>query len=306
MAHRSVLLAKHEASPGNAISLSGSDGVFNVRNCRITPDISFETREGQGSPSPMAGVIGGQLGTCEFDVDCFGGASAGWAATFLPPCGFGNSSGAFTLDSRPPEAGSSTTKNLTLGHYIDGIFHRLHGSMGSARFTIIPGVVAVAHFMFRGIYTRFSDVALPAPTYPSTAPLRAAACAFTIGSASPKFSQLVIDMNNQLTPREDVVAGVQGYHSVVIAGPRNITVAFDPEAQLVANYDPMGDFIDAVRRAFSLAIGSSGNRVTFAGPKLQLTKVDTGARGNMYTMPIEGQFTKSVSGGEDEFTITTD
>lgn len=301
---RRVLAAKIESSVGTAIAIGAADGVFNVFNTVIQPDIPFEEREGQAGFSPLPGVLGTRSGTVEFDIDIFGGATAAWATTFLPACGLYNTAGVYALDSKPPEASGSNTKTLTIGVHEDGVLKKLHGCMGNVKFTIKSGFVARAHFMFKGLWNAPTDVALVAPTYPTTSPLRSASMTMTVGSYSPKYQEMTIDLGNDVQLREDPTT-LQGLHSAVIVG-RRIVGTMDQEAQLVATYDPHGDWIAGTQRALSAIIGSSGNRITFAAPKLQITKCSEQSRNNIATDPIEFQLNRSASAGEDELVVTLD
>lgn len=305
----SVLAASIEATPGAAESLDATDGVFNVFNAEIQPDIEYDPREGQGdSISPIVGAMGARAGTATFEFDLQGGATApDWAATFLPACGLGNTNGTFALDRRPPEAAGSKSKTITIGMYRAGLYKQLHGAMGNAVFIFRPGQVGRIRFTFRGIWTTPSNVALIAPNYPAPgSTLRVASGAVTIGSFAPKFSELTIDMGNEIVLRPDP-ATLSGYHSAVITG-RRISGQLDHESTLSGSHtssvwDVWADMLARTTRALSIALGSTGNQFTLTAPALQITNVQEGERNGIQIENTSFELVRSLDAGEDEMQI---
>jgi hypothetical protein len=300
------MAAKHETTVGTAIALSAADAVFNVFDATMQPSSEYTERKAQGAGlSPLPGVLGGQSGTCTFMVELTGGATVpAWAATFLPACGLKNTSGVFTPESIPPEGASSGAKTLTIGLYEDGKLKKLHGAMGNAVFNFVAGKVVSIEFTFTGVWDAPTDVALLAPTYPTTAPLRFAAAALTIGSVSPAIAEMTLDLGNVVTLREHQDQ-VSGFHSAVITDRRlNGTITL--EAAKVATYDPYGDWLARTERALAFALGSVGNRAQFAAPRLQLTGPQEGERNGLQTDALAYQLNRSAAAGDDELTLTLD
>lgn len=311
MRRKRVLLAAIESTPGTAESLDAGDGVFNIYAPDTQPEISFEPREGQGVFSSLPGVTGPYGGRCRFELDVFGGASMpAWASTFLPACGLQLSTATWKPETRPPEASGSGAETLTIGSYEDGIFKQLHGCMGTLTLRCRPGWPIRAIFEFQGIWTDPSNVALPAPDYPSVMPPRFASSSLVVGSFLPKISEMEIALNNEIAMREDP-ATVSGYHSAVIGG-RRIGGRFDPESSLTgthaaAVYNPHADFTAGTQRALSFTIGTAGNRIALSIPKLQISAPpQTGDRGGTQIDTIEFQANRNADAGDDELSITID
>ena len=73
---RRVLLAKAEATPGTAESLTTSEGVFNAFDVKIQQGIQSNKRQGQGAGlSQLPASLSGYMGTCTFSIELTGGAS---------------------------------------------------------------------------------------------------------------------------------------------------------------------------------------------------------------------------------------
>jgi hypothetical protein len=155
-----VMAAKAETTPGTAISLSASDGVFNVFDLAIQPDIPTEQRDAQASLSQLAPAIGAMAGTATFTTELFGSASAdpAWMSTLLVGCGFVGSGGAYTPSALHPEAAGAATKCLTIGAYIDGLFKSIAGAMGNVVFRGTAGGRMLAFWTFRGVWIAPTDV----------------------------------------------------------------------------------------------------------------------------------------------------
>lgn len=304
ISRKRVLAAKVEGTTGTAESLTASEAAFNVFNAEMQPDVPLVGREGQASLSQLTAAIGAYAGTCKFSIElnCASAAVPGWASTFLAACGVGGSALVYTPDSRPPEASSSTAKTITIGAYVDGKKKMLHGCMGNAVFRFRAGQPVMIDFEFKGIWNAVSDVALLAPTYPTTAPLRFISSSLAIGSVNPIVGELTFDLGNEVVLRESSSTST-GYHSAVIVS-RAPKVSVDPEAALVAGYDPYGDFLARTERVLSWACASGGHGVAFSAPKAQVGKVSEGNRNGILTDPIEYQLNRSASAGEDEYTIT--
>jgi len=299
----SELAAKIEGTVGTLESLSGTDGVFRAYNVEMKPDIEYEEREFQGTLSAAAGVLGQRAGTCRFEVDLTGGGTApDWAATLLPACGLKNTSGSFSLLSTPPEAGGGT-KTISIARYVNGRKNTLHGCMGNVRFFGTPGKVARAASEFKGLWTSVTDASIITPTKETTAPLRTASATLTVNSIAMKVGQWELDLGNHVELREDP-ATVQGLHSAVIVARRPV-FKIDPEAALVATYDPYGDMLSRTLRAISLVLGTSGNRLTFAAPKAQVMTAQDGDRRGIYVDQLEYHLTRN-SANDDELTLVID
>lgn len=294
-----VIAAKIETTPGTAESLSASDAAFNAYETSVNPTIDFEERQGQSAFSPLPGTLGAYGGTVTFQTDIHGGGSTPfWASVLLPACGYKETTGVFAPVTEAP---GSNVKTLTIGVYEDGLFKVLRGCAGNVVFTLPSGRRAFAEWTFTGIWGDPTDVSILAPTYPTTAPLKFANSTWTLGSWSPCVEQITIDLGNEVVLRE-CGTDSSGYKNALVTN-RRTTGTMNPEATLVATNDAYGDWIDRTEKALSIVLGSSGNRVTFAAPKLQLTNAQEGDRNNIQTDDLEFQLNRSAAAGNDELSI---
>lgn len=299
-----VLAAKIEATPGVAESLSGSDGLFNVYDSTIQPNVPVIQREGQGAFGRIPSVPGARSGTAVFSIHMIGGDPLpAWATTFLPACGFVATGDIYTPRTEAP---GSNVKTLTIASYQDGQRKMLRGCAGNVVFTFVSGEPVVMTFTFTGLWVQPDDVALLAPNYPEVIPPRFASSGLTIGGSlwSPKISQLTLDTGNQVVLREDP-SDITGYCTALITD-RVPTGTIDPEASLVATNDVYGDWLDSQQSALELTCGSSGNRIGFDAPKWQIINPQEGNRNDIQIDTIEFQLNKSADAGDDEIAITID
>ncbi len=311
LTRKRILAAKIEVTPGTAISLAAADATFNVYDMKIEQTTDFQTRDGQGaSVAKLPGVSGGTVGKATWKMDLIGGASApGWMSTFLPAAGFPLTSLVAAPESKPPEASGANTKTLTIGGYQDGKFKSICGAMLNMVFKFEAGKKSWIECEAMGLWVAPSNVALIAPTYVTTAPLRAVSIAMTIGSFVPKWSNFEIDLGNVVVMREDP-NNAAGYCMAVIVD-RTCKGKFNPEETLTGThgatiYDPDADFNANTQRALAFSLGTTGNALAFAAPKLQITKGPGDAdRNGVKTQDVEFQLNKSASAGDDELTITT-
>lgn len=298
-----VLAAKIETTSGTAESLTSSEGAFNVFDLSMQPTVAFTERQGNGSFSQMPAIRELMGGTCTFKTEVYGdgaGGVPGWASTFLPACGWVNSTGTFSPKSEAP---GTNVKTVTLGAYIDGKRHLMRGCAGTFSFNFESGKLASINWTFTGVWVSTSDVAILAPTYPTALPLRVANATFTIGSWSPCFQNMTIDAGNEVFLRECATnTDASGYAAAIITG-RKVTGSFNPETSLIATRDNYGDWIASTERAFSLAIVNATDKMTVAMPKWQITNLQEGERNGVVTDEITFQANRSAAGGNDEMTI---
>jgi len=294
-----VVAVAIETTPGVAESLTGADAAFNAYDVVINPTIDFEERMGQSAFSPLPGTLGGYGGSVTFQTDIHGGASTPfWATRLLPACGYKETTGVFAPVTEAP---GSNVKNVTIGVYEDGLLKVLRGCAGNVVFTLPSGRRSFAEFTFTGIWDAPQDASILAPTYPTTAPLRFANSTWSLASWEPCVEQITIDLGNEVVLRE-CAGDVSGYDNALITN-RRTTGTMNPEATLVATNDTYGQWISRTEQALSIVLGSSGNRVTFAAPKLQFTNVQEGDRNNIQIDELEFQLNRSASAGNDELTI---
>lgn len=299
-----VLAAKIESTSGTAESLTASDALFNIYDAMMQPNIEMIQRPSQGAFSQNPAVPGAYLATCTFRTDYTGNgaaASAAWADTFFPACGFTETTDTFAPVSEPP---GSNVKTLTIGLYTDGVFKSMRGCSGNFRIAYITGQPIFVEFTFQGVWVDPSDVALISPSYPTIKPIRAANATFTVGgSAYPCIESMVVESGNTLFPRECATqSDGSGLHSVIITDRLPI-ITMTPESDLVANEDEYGDWLDMTEAALVYSVTDGTDTVLTSAPKMQRTNVQESDRNGQQTDEVTWQCNKSAAGGDDELTI---
>ena len=303
---RRVVAAKIESAPGTAVSLSATDAAMVCWDATAEPDIPIIARPGTAAAlSPMAGVAGAAKGKIKFSTDAIGGVSAPlWASTLLAGCGIGLNTGVYSPDSRPPEVSNSTAKTLTIGVYEDGVVKKICGAMGNVKIFFKSGEPVRAEFEFTGVWIAPVDASILTPTFPTAKAPRFSGGTFTLASIAQKCTEITFDSGNTIEIRADGNS-TNGLHSAIITA-RSAKITSDPEAALVATQDYHGLMLASTESAIALSAGSSGNRLQLAAPKAQVVKCSPADRSGIATNSIEFQLNRSVSAGDDEFSITID
>jgi len=297
---KKILAAKVEATIGTAVTLAGADAAMNIYESAIEPTTEFMHREGQGSFSPNFGTLNGSKGEVKFWTELTGGATPPlWATVLLPACAMINTSGTFTPSSNAPGVGGVTT--ITIGMYEDGLYKELRGCMGNAVFHFATGKPVKVEFHFTGIWDTPSDKTALTPTYPTVQPLLFKSAGLSIASWSPRVSDLMIDLGNEVHLREDA-NDPSGFISAIISG-RHIHGKLNPEASKVADQDSYGQWLSLAQQAMAIALGTTGNAVAFAAPKLQFDKITEADRNKIQIDDIEFQLNRNSSAGDDELSI---
>ncbi len=301
---KSVLAAKIETTIGTAISLSGSDGVFNVYNCNIVPNIQMTDREGQGAFSKLTSVLGQQTGTCTFSTDLTSGlAEPSWASTFLPACGLGKTSTTYNCKTEAP---GSTVKTLTMAHYVDGVVRRIRGAVGTFTISCLAGQKITLDFTFQGVFDAFTTDTIITPTYPTSAALRWGASTTTINSVAVAASSLTFDLGNVISPLESqaVDEGVKNF----IISDRRPTLTIDPEADTSNSISRYGlwTLVDndiSMPIAWDSGTNDDGGKWAFSLPAAQILNQQPGERSGVETEQLTFLACRT-STLNDEFSMT--
>lgn len=298
-----VLAAKIETTVGTAISLGTADAAFNVFNTVFQDSTEYLRREGQSSFASIGGSIGARMGTVTFETDLLTKVTTHpeWALAFLPACGYVATSNVYTPRTEAP---GSNVKTLTIGGFQDGVYKQLSGCMGNGVWTFESGKPGRIAWTFSGVWTDPTDVAIIAPTYPTTQPVRFVSSALAVGSYAPKISTLTFDMGNQVVMREDS-STASGYRSAIITG-RQPTITIDPESELIATLPWFTDFANRTQRAISWALSESNLGVSFSAPACQLQTPQEGNRNDLETHEVTFECNRSAAAGDDEMSITFD
>lgn len=299
-----VLAAKHETTVGTAIAVAAADAAFNAYDVETTGEFEYTKRQMQGYFSKLPGSVGNRQGTMTFKIDFTGdgGSSPGWATTLLPACGMIESANTWSPNSAAPltTTGTGVNHTVTIAAYEDGVKKFLVGAMGNVVFRFVSGKPIVCEFTFTGKWAPPVDAAILAPTLPTNLPVIFADATITIGGVAPGLvNNLVIDLGNEVVLRPDATDAT-GFHSAAITG-RDTKGSWDPESRLVATENVYGLWLAGTEQAFSCAIETGTDDITFAMPQVQRTGIKPGERNGHEVDQIE--FDANAVTGDDELTI---
>lgn len=292
-----TLAAKVETTIGTAESLTGAEGVFNAYNVMIQATIPVEERESQGNFGRIGGVPGARTGVATFrtDLGYDGTTVPNWATVLLPACGWVNATGTFTPRSEAP---GSNVKTLTIGCFMNGVYKKISGAVGTFNMVFPSGRRAYIDWTFTGILNAPTDTAMISPTYPTDTPLRAGSMTTTYDSVAFCFESLSIDAGNQVVMRE-CSTNVSGYASGIITD-RYPKITANPESVLVATQDRFGQWLAGSEASLSIAIGSA---ITITAPKAQVINLQEGDRNRVVIDEIEWAANKNGTTADQELSI---
>jgi hypothetical protein len=299
-----VLAASIESTSGTIETLDAADAAINAFDVMPQASIEFIPRPSQGSFSSLPGTLGAYGGSLSFKTEITGDGAGGvpdWASTFLPACGWVDSTGTF---SPATEAPGSNVKTVTLGIYEDGMLKRLRGAVGSFKLMFTSGKIGIIEWNFMGVWQAPTDATILAPTYPTDLPMRFANTTFTLGGSSPGCVEtLEIDAGNSMALRPCPGNSDGSGYSAGIVLDRRVVGSMNPESQLVASNDHFGKWLSGTEEALSMVFDDGTDEITIAAPKVQRTNIQEGDRGGLQVDQIEFQCNKSAAAGNDELTI---
>lgn len=310
LTRRTVLAAKIESTAYDLEPLSAADSNYNVMDVTAAPNFEQEERPAADGFSNRASTVGLRSGTVSFKADLHGDGAGGvpaWASTFLPACAIVDlGGGIFGPKTALPFEGTGTdsgVRTLTLAVYEDGRRKMLTGAMGTARFVNPTGKNAFVEFTFQGSWNSTADSAVLTPSYPSVLPLRFAAAGIDLGGFEPCVAELSIDLGNDVQMREcQKNLNGSGYRGAFV-GNRKVVGTMDPEAQLVADYDTYGDWLNSTEKALTVELKDANDKITFSIPKFQLTNVADGDRKGIRIDALTWQGNRDTA-ADDELRIT--
>ena len=276
LSRNEIILAKIESTYGSDSSPTGSDAiaVANLIQANPAENARFSERPviRGGSIGKAAPLFGGSLFGITFDVEVKGAGSLGVApewGVLLRSCGFAETVVAVTSVEYEPTSTFGANSSCTIYYWQDGVRYRLTGCRGNVQFKGTVGEVMILTFTMVGRKTSGdpTDVSLPTPTLDSTTPpVFMAANFLSLDAYNPAFTELTLDMGNEVTPGANANSA-NGYGEIRI-GARDVRGTIDPEMTLVATQDWLGDWEDGVTQNLSATLGTAGgNRITISVPR---------------------------------------
>jgi hypothetical protein len=228
--------------------------------------------------------------------------AAGMSATAI-----GGTSVSYLLVSAPSGAnfyslGTTATVEVYKGATTSGKKHIIKGAVVSSLKAVVPNKkFGYWEVEMLGLYTEFTEANIPATTYNVTKPPQVASVNFTLlGVVTVGVANFELDYGLETTIREDFNSP-QGVHGFMVTG-RKPKFKCDPEVMAIATLNAPNKLTTNAEGTLSLAVsGGAGNITTISAPKAQLTNVQYGDRGGIFTYNIEGQC--NVNAGDDSVSV---
>jgi hypothetical protein len=310
---RDVILAKIESVYNtDPTPVAATDAVFVENPAWSHAGARMIERKGtRPSLGQLKQLFGGTLLQVTFDMELKGAGSAYSSSVrpecdvLLRACGF-----AATVDTTGGSESvtyvpaSSSHESCTIYYYQDGMLFKLTGCRGTVSFNFETGNKGMASFTITGHTATPTDSALPTPTYDSTTPPPFVNAGFSIDAFSAVINALAFDMGNKVATPADANA-TDGYGEIQIVD-RDVNGSFDPEAELVATEDFIGNWRSGA--AMVLDTGSIGstqyNKYDLNMPAVSYRDVGPGDRDGVRTYELK--YGAHESSGDDEITIVFD
>lgn len=200
------------------------------------------------------------------------------------------------------------TVGCTIYFYVDGRLHKMLGCVGeSVKLNAKANEYATLDFSLIGLYagTHVTDVALPDdPTYLQGSPPVVKSAGVVIGAYSPLASALDLELSNTVGKSISINAAnpVTRYRVT----NRSVKGSLDPEATVIATWNPWSLWDAGTASAITLTVGSSpGNRMILSVPVAQPS--DAPKYGERETIGIyQYSFAANVTlaAGDNEMTLS--
>ena len=298
---------KKEGVEGTAEALvAGDAGVYAFNVAIEYEDVFEEDNSLSGDSSPFEGTYSGpRAATLSFDTPISGSGVVDtppqWGG-LLEACRWDETIGAAVDVEYGPI--SSAPPSLTLGFYVDGVHHQVHGACADAVMNFTSGQRGIVSWTFQGVYNAMTDLALLAGvTYPDeTAPAWIGG-QLSFDGESMMASTLALSLNNNVVQRPNA-GGAKGLLSYTVIGKRHFGIEMDPETVLVATKD-WHAFMEANNTGIlTWTLGATaGNKIVFNSPAAQLIKL---AHGNRDLLAVSNMSVELIRDalGNDDLTIT--
>lgn len=267
---RRVVLAKVESTyNADASPLATTNAIL----CQSGSSISINADEVErdtirATMTPLGHVVTGKNVSLSLPVEVRGSGTAGSAPEIDPllrACGLNPTTVADTSVIYAPLSDSDSHESVTVYWYEDGLLHKATGCRGTMSLSMSVNGIATMSFDLSGIYVDPSDVSLPSPTLSTVRPPVCRSAGITIGAYTPVATSVEMSLGNDVQQRQDINAadGIAGY----MITDRKPTGSIDPEAALLADFDPWTAWKNGTTAAISAACGTvAGNILTLSVP----------------------------------------
>lgn len=252
----------------------------------------------------LKSLYGGSLKSVTFDVELKGSGTAGTApdlGVLFEACGMVETIVGATSVTYDPTSTTANQESVTVWYYQDGLRHVLTGCRGTFSVSIETGAIPMASFTLTGHSVAPTDVAIVTPTVDATVPVTVKGNSFTVDSYAASINALSFDAGIEVAMPASMSAS-DGYGEIRV-GKRDLNGTIDPEQELVATEDFVGNFLSGAAMALTTgAIGTvAGNIMTITMPAVSYRDVGNGDRDGIRTYEIP--FGAAESSGDDEVAI---
>jgi hypothetical protein len=303
---RAQLAAKIEGTEGTAESLTNAEAAIKCFDIDLDYDIPFVPDESVSSSlSPWAGIVSGpRMAKLTFKTWFHGSGTKDSAAkwmTLAKGCAITvtENTNVSTVLTPDDDQGSS----LTLGWYVDGTFHQVHGSRGDLTITGKAANPFVCEWAFDGVYNEMTDVALlTGISYETPRPPAWCSASLTIDSVAVKLSDFTFKCNNKVSMVETPNTA-SGSYAAAILGKRHYTASANIMSTVLATKNWYTNWTGNTLQAISFSLGSAtGNVFAWSMPKAQITKIKPENRNDMKRDALDFELIRNS--GTDEWQIT--
>ncbi len=300
-----ALIIKEEAAPGvDAVPTSLANSILAAVSA-ARPVIA-ETADRKnimphlGSPGKVAVAVHSEI---DIEVELAGASAAGtvpgWGA-LLKACGFSETIVAAASVTYAPV--SKDFKTVSIYYHLDGVLHKMIGSMGVPTFNLNAKTIPIMAFKFTGLYSTTTDLALPTDSDFSAflAPVavnKVNTTAFTLHGISTPFDTFSINGGGQVVYRN-----APNQEDVIMTG-RQMSGGISIPSTVVATKDWGTEVKDGILAPFSMTHGSvAGNTFTISAPKVQLVTHGYGDKEGVSMTSFDLDLQPNT--GNDELIIT--
>lgn len=195
---------------------------------------------------------------------------------------------------------SDNFESLTMVLNMDGVEHKMLGSLGTFTVTAEAGDYARIEWEFQGTFIDPVDVPMPICNYEKSLPSQVELARLRVDGDYIIVNAFNYTQANDIQVRPDV-SSAEGYVGTRIVS-RAPEGGIDPEAELVASHDFWGKMGSAERMSLQMRVGTQpGNSVWFLAPSVQYTGLTYQDRNGIRTYDAQLRFSRVL--GNDELCI---
>ena len=301
----SVILIKNEVTPGTDAIPTGAANAILIRNMTMNPlqgdTVSRDLIRPYFGNSEQ--LLAGIHNKVDFEVELAGSGAAGTAPAWGPvlrACGFAETITPATDAKYAPITSDAETASIYV--FIDGLFHKMTGCLGSVAFDITAKGIPFMKFQFVGAYHDVIDQPNPAVVDFTKFKMPRIASKentpqWSLHGESGCLQALQVDMANS-TPWRSLI-GCEGAKLT----DRKPAGSISMELGSVADKDWWSAVKNTVSAPLTITHGiDAGNIIVLDAPKVQLSNIQYADQEGVLMM--NSSITVNPNVGNDELVIT--